>query len=453
MNQPAVELFLEACGGRSPPPLEVVHRDRGVIVRQQLPLPFALVGRDQNADLRLDGKEVSRRHAFLQLLAGRWWWVDLNSRMGTQPEGNPASALPQIDRQGIRICDYTIRLAPPTPALSQANGVESSEVSGGQTDENEPAAPVNPLATDSDDPSLLPRLALEFHGSSVGMRTWRMDRALALIGRSALCKVRLHSTKVSRVHCALVNTPFGLWIIDLLGREGTQVNGLSVRWGRLEPDDEIRIDQFRIQVRYLSPLPRTHVSLHLVEPASEEHGLTPLASSSGVWPQGMAAENPREQTIAPVELAVPMTGAESLLMPLVKQFSQMQQQMFEQFQQTLLMMAQMFGNVQKEQMTIIRQELAQIQELTRQLHSLPAEQAKSSPPPQPAAGPVRPPALVSPPSPSAKPITAAAKPDGGDVSPKYQEGDVHAWLSKRLAALQEERQSRWQKVLSLLTGK
>lgn len=440
-----------------PLPLEVAHPDRGVIVRQLMPFPFALIGRDEHADLRLDGKEVSHRHAYLQLMAGRWWWVDLASRTGTHPEVGSASAMPQLDRQGIRIGSYIIRLAPLTQTFSPPS-VEPSNDEGS-------VLPANPLSTESDDPTLLPRLALDFSGGAEGLRTWKMDRALALIGRSSICKVRLHSSMVSRAHCAIMNTPSGLWFIDLLGREGTYVNDISVRWGRLDPEDEMQIDQFRIRVRYLTPPKRANVAMPHVQPANEEHGLTPRANGtrasvgqlpslpSSSWQREQDVENSSAQVIAPVGLAVPMNGGDTLLMPLVTQFSMMQQQMFEQFQQSLMMMAQMFGNLQKEQMAVIRQELEQIQELTRQLHALPMEAARPASPSLPALPSTSPAGTPSSPKPSVKPAPAAANLDTSPVPPKFSEGDVHAWLSQRLAALQQERQSRWQKVLSLISGR
>jgi pSer/pThr/pTyr-binding forkhead associated (FHA) protein len=436
-------------------PLEVTHPDRGVIVRQLMPFPFALIGRDERADLRLEGKEVSHRHAYLQLVAGRWWWVDLASRTGTHSANDPDSTMSRLDRQGIRIGTYIIRLAPLTQTFSPPNGEPS--------DEQESVVPVNPLTTESDDPSLLPRLALEFTGGMEGLRTWKMDRTLALIGRSSICKVRLHSPMVSRAHCAIVNTPSGLWFVDLLGREGTYVNGVSVRWGRLDPEDEMQIDQFRIRVRYLTPPKRAKVAMPHIQPANEEHGLTPRAKveqlpslpslPSSSWQRQEDMENASAQVIAPVGLAVPMNGGETLLLPLVSQFSMMQQQMFEQFQQSLVMMAQMFGNLQREQMTLIRQELEQIQELTRQLHALPLEAARSASPTQSAIPQTPPAGTPSSPRPSVKSAPAAAKGETPPTPPKFAEGDVHAWLSQRLAALQQERQSRWQKVLSLISGR
>jgi hypothetical protein len=253
-----------------------------------------------------------------------------------------------------------------------------------------------------------------------------------------------------------VNTPSGLWVVDLLGREGTYINGVSVRWGRLDPEDEMQIDQFRIRVRYLTPPAQANHAMPHLQPANEDHALAPRTNGKGgsggplpsfpsaAWQREEAGKNPQTQVLTPVGLAVPMNGtAESLLMPLVSQFSMMQQQMFDQFQQTLVMMAQMFGNLQREQMAMIRQELDQIQELTRELHTLQTEGMRQAAAPSSALSSTAP-------TPSAK--TEAPPAPAPDPS-KLCDPDVHMLLSQRLAALQEERQTRWQKVLGLLTGK
>ena len=56
---------------------------------------------------------------------------------------------------------------------------------------------------------------------------------MAVLGSSARCKVRLYDPNVSKHHCALLRTPSGLWVIDLLGRDGITVNGESVRFAPL----------------------------------------------------------------------------------------------------------------------------------------------------------------------------------------------------------------------------
>ena len=67
---------------------------------------------------------------------------------------------------------------------------------------------------------------------------------------------------------------------------------------------------------------------------------------------------------------------ESMLVPLVNQFGMMQQQMFDQFQQAMAMMVQMFGTMHRDQMEVIRAELDQLRELTEEFHALKNELAK-----------------------------------------------------------------------------
>ena len=67
---------------------------------------------------------------------------------------------------------------------------------------------------------------------------------------------------------------------------------------------------------------------------------------------------------------------ESILVPLVSQFGLMQQQMFDQFQQAMAMMVQMFGTMHRDQMEVIRAELDQLRELTEEFHALKSELAE-----------------------------------------------------------------------------
>ena len=66
-------------------------------------------------------------------------------------------------------------------------------------------------------------------------------------------------------------------------------------------------------------------------------------------------------------------------MPLVNQFGVMQQQMFDQFQQAMAMMLQMFGTMHREQMEVIRGELDQLHDLTEEFHLLRNELANRTP--------------------------------------------------------------------------
>src|SRR5947208_12647701 len=82
-----MNLFLKACGTSGP--LQIALRgpspsESGVRLLHQ---PFALIGRDQRADVPLDHRLVSRRHVYLQVVEGQAFWIDLDSRSGTLGDG------------------------------------------------------------------------------------------------------------------------------------------------------------------------------------------------------------------------------------------------------------------------------------------------------------------------------------------------------------------------------
>src|SRR5205823_3188144 len=74
----------------------------------------------------------------------------------------------------------------------------------------------------------LTEASLEFLDPTVEPSTWRVSRALVLLGRSPACKVRLTGPKVSRFHASLVRTPAGIWVVDLLSSGRVRVNGAPV---------------------------------------------------------------------------------------------------------------------------------------------------------------------------------------------------------------------------------
>ena len=55
----------------------------------------------------------------------------------------------------------------------------------------------------------LERVTWELPGRAIGQAVWRMDRHLALIGRSPACKIRIVEPDVSKFHCSVVLTPHG----------------------------------------------------------------------------------------------------------------------------------------------------------------------------------------------------------------------------------------------------
>jgi hypothetical protein len=216
-----------------------------------------------------------------------------------------------------------------------------------------------------------------------------------------------------------------------------------------------------------------------------------------------------EEIFPSLKLVRPEFG-ESMLVPLVNQFGVMQQQMFDQFQQAMAMMLQMFGTMHREQMEVIRTELNQLHNLTQEFHSLKSELAirtqkedemRTSPggtgarcleemvapkPGTPAA--TETPRQVSKirsaqenstfasqscssigpehqASPSAnaemrdsegsqEPAVTSSREKASDAitAPVDSERDSVVWLHQRIMSLQRERETRWQKILKLLPG-
>ncbi len=439
-----MQQFLKACGATQPFRLEVTHLPSGEAVRWTFPQPFVVIGRDGSADLPLDDAAVSRRHAYLQVLDGRVFCVDLASRSGVRWPDGPRPSGWLDPEAGVEIGPYRIRLAG-----SLADGVPSG------------ALPEDPLTTSPSPGQGLPEVELEFRADTARAKTWLMNRRLALVGRSPSCKVQLANDAVSRVHCGLVRTADGVWVVDLLGRGGVAVNETPCRAALLSDGDRLGVAHFRIGVRI-----RT----------GSAGALVPVTPAEAALPVPARRRPAQDVMLPPSGRPADLNElVQVFLLPLASQFSRMQQQMFEQFQDAMKM-AQSFSALHERQVDMIRRELERQAELTKELQSLQKElqaarsaQAPSpAPPPAPAAAAPRaasqPPAEAAPPGPATptprpsrsperkapQPAAAPAGRPGAETLP--ENGDVHEWLARRVDALQKERQSSWQMIKRILMG-
>jgi hypothetical protein len=273
-----------------------------------------------------------------------------------------------------------------------------------------------------------------------------MSRVLALVGRAPECRVRLAGVGVSSFHCGLLRTPGGLWAVDLLGREEISVNGQTVRFARLDEGDELRVGRHRIRLRAESS-----------DPAGAG---TAIAVRRG---PGMPMANPSRRTIAivPPEIGQfpELSGvADVLLGHITGQLGLIQQQMFDQFQQTMMMVAEMFGALHRDQAESVRAELDRLRQLNQDLAVLQGELTARRDALPPAPGPsgrdARPPAL-----PEAKAGTADAptspptrpRPRIDDASPVPAGDVIHAQLNRRIAEIQKERQGRFKRLIDLMS--
>jgi hypothetical protein len=280
-----------------------------------------------------------------------------------------------------------------------------------------------------------------------------MNRVLGLVGRSPECLVFVQHKSLSRLHCSLVRTPLGLWVVDLLSRKGTYYNGNRVRCARIQEGDVVKAGKFSLRFWY--PPPPTQAVPQLAYKDADQ--LSDSGSAPGNSLEPVRFERPARAVQArgrPTQLAAPseLSGTDgALLLNLVNQFGHMQQQMFDQFQESLFMATRLFASLHQEQMSTVRRELDQLQQLTSELRTLQQQVNQPAAPAEPAASAsesVQPTAEVpTVPSPADKTATPAS----GPVPPAANE-EIHDWLTQRISSLQEERQTRWNKLLGLILG-
>ena len=429
MNDATLELFLAACGSNEPLRLGVGQRDVLLSETRTFRQPFLVIGRRPESDLVLDHWQVSRRHAYLQLIEGRFYCVDLGSRTGTHG-GDAAERSGWLERgRAIQIGPFAVRPECPPPA-------------------SKPWGPG-------------PGVTWELPGRAIGQAVWRMDRHLALIGRSPACKIRIVEPDVSKFHCSVVLTPHGVWVVDLLGQKGILVNDEPVRCARIEDGDELRVGRHALRARYDSPplpLPRlqgppdppSRTVLARVEPGY----LAPIAGPVGGFP---ARPMPQGGQALATVLGTPGGAIDPSVNLLVHQFGLMQQQMFDQFHQTMMMMFEGFAALHREQSGALREEFDRVRKLSDEIESLRRETARLAD--EAAKGPPRPrPATNGHPSPTASPGGPSPRPqDPAFRRPTPPEPgpdvDIHAQLLLRLSTIQDERQNRWQKILGMMSSK
>jgi pSer/pThr/pTyr-binding forkhead associated (FHA) protein len=479
--------FLASCGATRPLRLLVAHGDQSG-EQHCFHVPFVLVGREDSNDLVLNDEQVSKRHAYLQMIDGQLYCLDLDSRTGMRWQGNARRNGWLTMGEEMAIGPFQIAL-PRSPRSTQ----EADNQRG------------DPLEERTVDSVALPPVTIELCSHRTPYSCWQMSRVLALVGRQANCKVRLPGAEISRFHCALLRTPGGLWVIDLLSRTGTYLGQERIRWMHLDHGDPLRLGSFILRVWYDQSATPEHALLYRPDSAtkrvllsstsrelqargqlmqlpssgpepSERHssllspGGNPLPPSSfpdlgNALPDGSLPGNSSEQTQQTI----------TLLVPVFQQLGLIQQQMTDQFQQTILVVARMLGAMHKEQVGLIQSELKHLQQITAELQTLKAQLGTSALPAplgiadsglgiadsqtttnegglSPASGSCNPQSAIhNPESDETQPPPQPPPPSPSQEKPANER--VHVWLTQRIAALEKERESIWQKIVGFLTGK
>jgi ABC-type multidrug transport system ATPase subunit len=181
-----------------------------------------VVGRDEQADIRVDSPLVSRRHATVEWAAGRWRYVDAGSRNGTWRDGNRVGTVLLAGETRLRLG------AADGPELVLTIVLPPVGV-GGAADDRSPAGErAAGVATRLGRPSAI--------HEAIG-------RSLR-IGREPGNDLVLDDLRVSRHHARLGVGPDGALLEDLGSQNGTFVNGARVGRARLADGDLVGIGGF-----------------------------------------------------------------------------------------------------------------------------------------------------------------------------------------------------------------
>jgi hypothetical protein len=303
-----------------------------------------------------------------------------------------------------------------------------------------------------------------------------MRHVLTLVGSSPYCKVRLAAPGVAPFHCSLLRTAAGVWAVNL-GGEPVSLNGSSIRAARLEDRDELQIGGVTIRVFFKTLLAANGKDGSSVGNTIDPVGLIAYPDSPSrelatnrpdvIW----RVANQATESLLADRILPQGEFPGSLLNVVFDQFEQMQQQFLDQFQQTALMMFRALGTMHRDQMEELRQKLDSLEQLGENFKALQAKVADT--PPADGNPPVA--AKAAPVSSQSTSFSTAA-PDPADTGgrkssaengtearreklhslinePNNPSVNVHEWMIGRLAALEAEQRTRWQKILDLVRGR
>jgi pSer/pThr/pTyr-binding forkhead associated (FHA) protein len=329
----------------------------------------------------------------------------------------------------------------------------------------------NPLVTAA---GHVPPLILNYHG---GGRAFRgtVNRPLTLVGSSPVCKFRIRADQVSSVHCGLVRCASGVWAVDLGGRGGFLLNGVSHRVALLGEGDIYEFGGLIFRTSYGAP--------------REEH-LPPVPVVESV------SLPPTERRPVPIvvraEAGERREPVERLMAPIIDHFATIQQQTFRQFEDLLVGVIGKFGAMFQQQQEFVREEMkrfdaltVEITRLNESLAALPREpvvegealtvpeaEAVTDPAPEVSAPPasgqeVRAggeaviehaprhavtddrPMPVEEPGALTNPSDTQSRAESANGKPAA-DTELHVWLQSRIAELYQQRNTLWHRLLGLI---
>lgn len=196
--------------------------------------PYGVIGRGDECHLCLPDPVIGYRQLYLQAIGNRLAAVDLLGPATAQWQGAPFTGWfgPQ---HRLDLAGYSIQLAD--------SHWLAEEALPGPLD-------FKPRDGYRSEYGMLPEVELTMLNTSSQGRAWPINRVITLFGRDERCRITVMDEKISKVHCAFLLLPTGLWVIDMFGRLGVKVNGEVTRCALLAQGAELQIGPYRLATNY-----------------------------------------------------------------------------------------------------------------------------------------------------------------------------------------------------------
>ncbi len=239
----------------------VVRAPNGDVREVEVGAETLVIGRDESADVRVDDRKVSRRHAAFKIIDGEPWVEDLGSANGVRVNDRKIDKRARIGPQDeIRIGSFKMVLKPldpvpvdppPDEAAHEGPAYPSpeDEVSSAGT---VPVVPRVPSGAPRPLDDVLPRLVGV--DRPVEGREFVLKRGDNTIGRLEECEVPILDGSVSRQHARILFGSKGLRVSDLGSSNGVFVNDLQVEAAELADADVLRVGNVAFRVKLPSEL-------------------------------------------------------------------------------------------------------------------------------------------------------------------------------------------------------
>jgi pSer/pThr/pTyr-binding forkhead associated (FHA) protein len=370
--------FAVACKMTAPLQVRATHGATGVVQAFSITQPFALIGRAPTSNVRLDDPSISQCHAYLQIVEGLPYCIDLGSRTGVVWDDGTHGRGWVMTGQKLRVGVFDVLFGDLAANTGPSTPVAEELLDSGELGE----------------PLLAPASLDISHGGNTPYARQSLDEAITLIGRHPVCQVRSVDESLGYFHCILVNTGDGVWFLSLVGRKGIRVNGRLTRLTRLRDGDLIELGKTNLRFR------------------ANGHTAHPLAVRTA------GTHVPQTEVVA----TIPQKVAESVAVAIAPF-----REMVDHFQKSFVTIAEMFTRMQQDHAAMMCEQMRQVQELSREVRELREEfRQRGSTPELKAPVPLGPPATTTP---------ARGLPAQRDVKGVQTPVDAHSWFLEQLARL------------------